>query len=286
MHVPFPTVDEIQVSASYAGRQVCVMFDAWGKHQEFFLSWDKCPSIEVLREEILKTLPYLAKEDFVLCYEGNRDRIISSTEWKESKLDKIILKLLASPPLPPPPPPPSCPSDIPELPSDVTLDSSVRGLYKLSNGHVFRFRPFDDPVTARKNVEMYRRLREHGTLERWANLEGKHPKTGRIRAPKDPEICLYDWVSSSTCQQPYWIVDVHKAEVSRGLREYADDGAHLDGDSVYQCIRYPSHELAAEGRRKARFPLVANWNETDNEHPHGMKMDVDNDRVYFAMVES
>jgi len=205
---------------------------------------------------------------------------------------------LISPPLAPPPSPPPQTSIFPP-PSAPLLEYSeiwnAKGLHTLPfsgcGDQIFRFFGHTLPASL-ESLNQYGKLRERAPPERWSDLRGNVVAFGRATAPDEPQVNIGPVLAGRLSElqnigEGRYVL-IRKAQVIKTFRD-KDVSAHLDGDSIYQWVSYPSLEHAQAGLVESLgsgYPIVGNWIDLDVskvsmaklEHFAGKKFVVENRR--------
>jgi len=143
---------------------------------------------------------------------------------------------------------------------------SVEGSYRLPffscEDRIYRF--FGDNGAGLATLLMYQNIRQNAPAERWTDSIGGTLSSGRVQSIERPSLSFGRVLNGLQARsyQPSWIVFVLKAKIMKNFRA-GDNDAHLDGDFIYQWVRYPSLSLAESGLVEEIFPLgcsvVASW---------------------------
>lgn len=234
----------------------------------------------------------------------DKDSIITSSMWtvkvKAGTWVTLRPSALSRLPLPPPPPASLEPITSPNLPRCLDLSEiwNAEGPFRLPfascGNRIFNFLGYHGHGSLGE-FNLYRKLRERVPAERWSDLNGNLLTVGCPVAPDETQVNIGPFLAKQQDIGDAGFVVIQKGELKRSLirRETAP---HLDGDSVYQWVLYPSWRHAEAGMVRtfrSGYSIVGSWaelrmsqmNTMDLEQFVGQKFMSDGEE-FFALISS
>jgi len=154
------------------------------------------------------------------------------------------------------------------LPLEYSKIWEAEGLHTLPfsgcGDRIFRFYGHSTP-TSLQSLKIYRKLRESAPPERWSDLDGNRVAFGHVISPDHSQVNIGLALAGRLGELQSGYILIRKAKLARSFHDKVVS-AHLDGDSVYQWVAYPSLGHAQMGLVESLslgYSVVGAWAELD-----------------------